>query len=110
MNSIFGKTAAKGGTARGMRIALRWRILGSTSALLVALISAMLVYVSIQAGKFVNERIASDLDQAREKVEAADAGRLETLQLTAHLVASFPQLKALLSTDFATVRDFLLSY
>ena len=93
-----------------MRIPLRWRILGSTSALLVALISAMLVYVSIQAGKFVNERIASDLDQAREKVEAADGERLETLQLTAHLVASFPELKALLSTDFATVRDFLLSY
>jgi class 3 adenylate cyclase len=110
MNSIFAKTKGNGVTTRGMRIPLSWRILGSTSGLLVALISAMLVYVSIQAGKFVNERIASDLDQAREKVEAADNGRLETLQLTARLVASFPQLKALLSTDFATVRDFLLSY
>ena len=98
------------GTAQQMRIPLRWRIIISTSMLLVALISSMLVYVNSQAAKFVNERIASDLDQAGEKVQTAENARLETLQLTAHLVASFPQLKALLSTDVSTIRDFLISY
>ena len=36
--------------------------------------------------------------------------RLATLALTARLVASFPELKALFATDAATIRDYLVSY
>jgi hypothetical protein len=36
--------------------------------------------------------------------------RLTALELTARLVASFPELRALFTTDAATIRDYLLSY
>jgi hypothetical protein len=41
-----------------VRLRLRWKILLYSSALLVALIAATLIYVSHQAGQFVDRRIA----------------------------------------------------
>jgi len=94
----------------GWQWTLRWKILLYFSALLVALIVAMLIFVSYQAGRFVNQRIASDLDQGRERIESAETEQLADLRQTARLVASIPELKALLGTDLATIKDFLLTY
>jgi hypothetical protein len=43
-------------------------------------------------------------------VQRAQRDRLAALSLTARLVASFPELKALFATDAPTIRDYLLSY
>jgi len=93
-----------------VRISLRWKILFYSGALLVVLIAATLVFVNYQAGQFVDGRIAQDLEQGRQRIVAAENERLASLKLTAQLVASFPDLKAALSTDQQTVRDFLQSY
>jgi len=93
------------------RITLRWKILLYSGALLIALIGATLAFVSYQAGEFVDRRITQDLEQGRLRIAAAQKERLENLRLTAQLVASFPEIKALLETnDAPTVRDFLASY
>ena len=93
---------------RGLR--LHWKILFYSSALLVTLIVAMLVYVRAQAASFVSGRLADDLQQGSERIRAAESEQISDLHLTAALVASFPNLNALLSTDSATIRDFLISY
>ena len=97
-------------TVKSRRVPLRTRILFSSALLLVFLIAAMLVFVNYQANRFVSARITSDLEQGRERVADAENTQLTSLHDTARLVASFPDLKALLGTDLATVRDFLLSY
>lgn len=91
-------------------VSLRGRILLSFSVVLVSLILSMLLYVNYQAIRFVNERIAADLIQGRARIEATVAEKLNALRLTAQLLASIPQLKALLSTDLPTIKDFLTSY
>ncbi len=93
------------------RITLRWKILFYSGALLITLIGATLAFVSYQAGEFVDSRITQDLEQGRLRIAAAQNERLENLKLTAQLVASFPDIKALLGTnDLLTIRDFLVSY
>lgn len=93
------------------RITLRGKILIYSGGLLIALIGATLAFVSYQAGQFVDNRITQDLEQGRLRIAAAQRERLENLTLTARLVASFPDIKALLGTnDPATIRDFLISY
>src|SRR5438876_10728265 len=89
------------------RMPLLWKILLYSSSLLVGLITATLVYVNHQAERFVGENTGAELKRGIERIHAAEAERLERLALTARLVASFPSLKALLATDFATIRDFL---
>ncbi len=93
-----------------LRISLRGRILLYFSVLLIGLIGAMLTYVSYQAGQFVNERLTRDLQQSRVRVEGIESEQLSDLRQTARLVASIPQLKALLGTDLATVKDYLQAY
>ena len=89
---------------------LRRKILTYSSALLVALIVTMLVYVNFQAGWFVDERVRENLRQGIQRISKAERDQLAGLQLTAQLVASFPDLKALLATDLGTIRDYLLDY
>ncbi|HEV2350617.1 MAG TPA: adenylate/guanylate cyclase domain-containing protein [Terriglobia bacterium] len=93
---------------RGLR--LHWKILLYFSALLLTLIVAMLVYVRSQAAGFVSGRLAEDLERGSERIKGAENEQLSDLHLTAALVASIPQLNALLGTDLATIRDFLISY
>jgi class 3 adenylate cyclase len=94
-----------------VRMSLRGKFLLLSSAVLVALIVAMLLFVGAQAGHSADEHLASDLDQDRQRIEIMESERLAGLRLTAQLVASFPSLKALLAThDSATVQDFLASY
>ena len=93
-----------------IRMPLRRKILLSSSLLLLVLIVSMLVLVNYQAETLVNERIKSDLKHGIQDVANAENERLARLRATAQLVASFPELLALLGTDFATVRDFLVTY
>jgi class 3 adenylate cyclase len=77
---------------------------------LIVLIVTMLIFVSYQAGRFVNDRIQSEIAQGRERVRAAEEERLRNLRLTATVVASLPNFFAALGTDSATVKDFLTDY
>jgi hypothetical protein len=87
---------------------LRTRLLLASSAILAGLIAVTLLYVSWQANRFVGERLAADLRRTEELAAAQEAARHETLRATARLLAAFPELRALLATDAATVRDFLV--
>src|SRR6185436_19274266 len=94
-----------------VRRPLRRKILLYSSSVLVGLIVLMLVYVNWQAGRFVNDRIQSELLQGRDRIKAVESERLEKLRLTATLVASQPKVfSALLETDTLTVRDFLTDF
>lgn len=93
-----------------LRLMLRWRILLYFSALLVGLILAMVILVSYEARVFVDERVTSDLDQGLKRIQVVSAEQQSELRQTARLVASIPELKALLGTDLATIKDFLLAY
>ncbi len=90
------------------RWSLRTKILLASAATLLALIGATLAYVSVQADDFVGRRMADDLERSAELIAAAESERFATLQLTAQVLASVPQLRALLeNTDAATIRDVL---
>src|SRR5690606_24217933 len=65
----------------------------------------------MQANRFVAERLSADLASSAAIIAATESDRFDRLQLTAQVIASFPQLRALLeATDAATVRDFLRDY
>jgi adenylate cyclase len=96
---------------RPMRFrSLRARLLVTAGALIVGLTLATLAYVSRLADRTVDGRIADDLERSRRAVAAAEAEQFARLHLVAEMVASFPELRALLATDAATVRDFLSDY
>jgi class 3 adenylate cyclase len=89
---------------------LRARLLVAIGALVVCLTGATLAYVGRLANQAVAERVTADLLRSRDVVTAAESGRYQRLALVARLLASFPQLMALMGTDAATVRDFLADY
>jgi hypothetical protein len=66
--------------------------------------------VRVMADRAVTASIEADLTRAERLVRRVQRDRLSMLALTARLVASFPELKALFATDAATVRDYLVSY
>lgn len=93
------------------RWSLRTKILIASAGLILALIVATLAYVGAQANRFVGERLSADLASSAAVISTTESERFDTLQLTAQVIASFPQLRALLeSTDAATIRDFLRDY
>ena len=89
---------------------VRNRILAISCALLVLLSMAIWGFVRVMADRAVTSAIEADLTRAERLVLRVQRDRLATLALTARLVASFPELKALFATDAATVRDYLVSY
>jgi class 3 adenylate cyclase len=89
---------------------LRARLLVAIGALVVCLTGATLAYVGRLAGQAVAERVTADLVRSRDVLIAAQEARYRRLALMARLLASFPELMALLGTDAATVRDFLADY
>lgn len=89
---------------------LRSRLLATSAALIVGVTLATVGYVSLLADRTVGQRVAADLERSRRGVAAAEAEQFARLELIAELVASFPELRALLATDAATVRDFLADY
>ncbi len=89
---------------------LRSRLLVAIGALVVALTGATLTYVGRLASQAVTERVSADLVKSRDALGTAHEARYERLTLVARLLASFPDLLALLGTDAATIRDFLTDY
>jgi class 3 adenylate cyclase len=89
---------------------LRTRLLVASTAILVGLIGATLLYVGIQANRFVGERLAADLRRTHDQIAEDEVERFRNLRVIAQLIASFPELRALLATDAATIRDFLVDY
>jgi len=93
-------------SARGLRL----RILAISCGLLILLAAGMWGYVRVMADRVVSAAIDADLARGELLVRRAERDRLAGLSLTARLIASFPELKALFATDAATVRDYLVSY
>ena len=89
---------------------LRARLLVIQSALVVGLTVVTLAYVSVRANRAVGERFAGDLARSRSSIIAAVDDRFQRLELVAELVASFPGLHGLFTTDTATIRDFLSDF
>ena len=89
---------------------LRARLLVAIGALVVCLTGATLAYVGRLANQAVSQRVTADLVRSRDVLAAAARARYERLALVARLLASFPELMALMGTDAATVRDFLADY
>ncbi len=89
---------------------LRARLLVAIGALVVCLTGATLAYVGWLANQAVSERVTADLVHSRDVLATAHGTRYQRLALVARLLASFPDLMALMGTDAATVRDFLADY
>lgn len=89
---------------------LRTTLIVAIGVLVAALTGATLAYVGRLANQAVNERVTGDLVQSRSTLLAVHTARYERLTLVARLLASFPDLLALMGTDGATIRDFLADY
>ncbi len=96
---------------RGVRLTLRPRILLASSVLVAGLTVATLAFVNIQASRFADRGLSSQLEHGRDLVRTAQATRFENLQLAGRAITSFPDLKALVTdTDAGTIRDWLLDF
>ena len=73
-------------------------------------LAKLVAYVGRLANQAVAERVTANLVRSREVLTAAQDARYQRLALVARLLASFPELMALMGTDAATVRDFLADY
>ena len=94
-----------------MRLTLRPRILLASSVLVAGLTVATLAFVNIQASRFADRGLSSQLEHGRDLVRTAQATRFENLQLAGRAITSFPDLKALVTdTDAGTIRDWLLDF
>jgi len=89
---------------------VRNRLLAISCALLMLLSMSIWGFVRVMADRAVTAAIDADLTRAARLVRRVQGERLANLSLTARLVASFPELKALFATDAATVHDYLVSY
>jgi hypothetical protein len=87
----------------------RW-LLAIACALLLGITGATWAVVRITANRAVDEAVDSDLSRAERMVRHLHREHVQRIALTARLVASFPELKALLATDTATIQDFLLGF
>ena len=118
--AYFFESLAAGETAALPALAERsGRMLRSLRARSIALLLGALTllwgvswgYVRFTADRLAGDAVATELDRAERLVERVHEDRLIRLQLTARLVASFPQLMAMFAeTDSATIQDHLLSY
>jgi hypothetical protein len=81
-----------------------------TGAAIVAIPLLMWAVVQVMAGRAVDAVIASELTHGERLLHRVQRDRFDALLLTARLIASFPELRALFATDPATIRDYLLSY
>ena len=86
------------------------RVLAISCGLLILLCVATWGFVRVMADRTVAATLDADLAGAERVVQRAERERLTAVALTARLVASFPELKALFATDAPTIRDFLLTY
>jgi hypothetical protein len=89
---------------------VRNRMLAISCGLLILLSAATWGFVRTMANRAVTAAIEVDLARAERLVHRVQREKQAALGLTARLVGSFPELRALLATDAPTIRDYLLSY
>jgi Protein kinase domain len=89
---------------------LSTRLLAVACALLVLVTAVTWAFVRVTANRSLVDVINTDFARAERAVRRVHREHLERLEITARLVASFPELKALLATDVATVADFLTGF
>jgi hypothetical protein len=100
---------ADDGRASARRLQLK--VLAISCGLLLAVIGSMWAYVQTRAGGAVDAVLERGLQRDQALVRRVEDTRLDRLELTARLLASFPSLKDLFEkTDAATIRDVLVSY
>jgi len=87
----------------------RISLLAAAAALLLALLAAW-GSVRIGGNAAAREIATSELARAERMARYIHDEQRGRIALVASLFASFPELKAALATDFATIRDFLLQY
>jgi protein kinase-like protein len=89
---------------------LRLRVLAVACGLAASLAVAPWIIVRAMSSRAVTAAIDADLTRAEQVARRVQRDRFNAVALTARLIASFPELKALFATDAATVRDYLASY
>jgi hypothetical protein len=89
---------------------LRNRMVAISCGLLILLSATTWTFVRTMANRVVAAAIEADLARAERLVQRVEREKLAALAVTARLVASFPELRALFATDAPTIRDYLLSY
>ena len=85
------------------------RVFYAALATVAAITSLIWGIAFFTTGRSNSGPAATDLAGAERLVHRVQAERLSHLALTARLVASFPEVKALFGTDSPTMRDFLMS-
>jgi hypothetical protein len=88
----------------------RRRLLSLVAGSLLLLVFAVWIALFLTGGRIAAETVDTSLARGQEIAARASHERLARLRLTARLVASFPELKALFETDSATIRDHLLAF
>jgi hypothetical protein len=81
-----------------------------TCGLLALLTAASWGLVRLAAGGALDRALEADFVRAERAVRRVHTDAVDRLRLTAGLVASFPELKALFGTDVSTITDFLLGF
>jgi protein kinase-like protein len=90
---------------------LKRRVFGASVATALLIVALTWGYAGIMAQRAVSGALTTDLERAGRLVLRVQNERLSHVGLTADLMASFPEGKALFErTDGATVRDFLMSH
>jgi len=88
---------------------LRTRLLVGSLGLLVLTASAW-AYVGLATDRAVAHIVETDLLRAERMTRQRLDEQRRHVALTARLISSFPELRAIYATDLATIRDFLLGY
>ena len=102
-------TVSDNSAAKDLRPFIRQTVLAAC-ALLLLVTATTWAYVRARGNRTVDAVLSADLGRAESLVFRAQQERLDRLRLSARLVASFPELKALFETDAPTIRDFLQNY
>jgi protein kinase-like protein len=88
----------------------RRRLLYLVAGSLLLLVVAVSIAIQLAGARIAGETVEANLARAQKIAARTSQERLARLRLTARLVASFPELKALFETDPATIRDYLLAF
>jgi hypothetical protein len=88
----------------------RRRVTSLVAGSLLLLVLAVWVAIQLAGARIAGEAVDASLARGQAIAARASSERLAHLRLTARLVASFPELKALFETDPATIRDHLLAF
>jgi serine/threonine protein kinase len=98
-------------SAHDVSAARPWRVrLVAAIAAFLVLLTAPWLFIRQSTERSVGESLADALSREDRTIRRLHDERGARLALTARLIGSFPELRALFATDVATIRDFLLGY